>query len=98
MVFVFCFGYETPRQAIANAERGWDDEDSEYVLIEAPNEAEALKWGCELAERFVQSLGGASWKAGNFAHWVELLSDCPWASERAVIGVGQFPSPDYWPS
>jgi hypothetical protein len=96
MVFVFRFGYETPRQTIANAKHGWDDEDSNYVVIDAPNETEAIEWGRELAERFVHSLSGDSWKTGNFAHWVELLSECPWAAGRAVMRIGQFPPADYW--
>src|SRR4051812_43636174 len=79
MVFVFRFGYESPQQAAANAAHGWDDESSQYVLIDAPDEAAALRWGREIAERFVRELGVGSWKVRNFAHWAEPLSACPWA-------------------
>jgi hypothetical protein len=96
MVFVFRFGYETAQQVAANALHGWDDEDSNYIVIDATDEAEALEWGREIAEEYVNSLGGGSWKAGNFAHWVESLSDCPWARKRPVIGVGQRPPAGYW--
>lgn len=92
MVFVFFFGYESPEQTAANAAHGWDDESSQYVAIEAPNEAAALAWGREVAERFVQELGAGSWKAGGFAHWVEPLSACPWAVHRKPVVIGQFPA------
>ncbi|HVS39913.1 MAG TPA: hypothetical protein VMS17_30425 [Gemmataceae bacterium] len=42
MTFVFRFGYETPQQQAANPTHGWDDESSQWVVIEAPDEAAAL--------------------------------------------------------
>jgi hypothetical protein len=96
MVFVFRFGYETPQHAAANTRHGWDDEDSQYVLIDAPDEASALNWGRDVAERFVREMGGGSWRAGKFAHWIEPLSDCPWAIGRPVIAIGQFPTTSDW--
>jgi hypothetical protein len=60
-------------------------------VIEAPDEAAALSWGCEVAERFVRQVCGESWRAGNFAHWVEPLSACSWAVGRPPVGIGQFP-------
>jgi hypothetical protein len=59
MVFVFHFGYETPEQAAANSAHGWDGESSQWVGIDAPDEATALAWGREVAERFVRHLSGA---------------------------------------
>ena len=96
MAFVFRFGYETPALAASNAHGGWDDEFSEYVVIDAPDEAAALEWGCEVAERFVQGLSGESWRAGNFAHWIEPLSECPWATGREAVAVGQVPEFSRW--
>ena len=63
-LFVFRFGYETSQVTAANEEHGWDDEFSEFVVIDAPDEEMASAWGCEVAERFVQTLGGKSWRAG----------------------------------
>jgi hypothetical protein len=94
--FVFQFGYETPQQSAANADHGWDDESSQWVVIDAPDEAAALAWGREIAERFVRERGGESWRGGNFAHWVEPLSACPWAVGRPAVAVGQFPDFAGW--
>ena len=90
-LFVFRFGYETSQVTAANEEHGWDDEFSEFVVIDAPDEEMASAWGCEVAERFVQTLGGKSWRAGKFAYWVDPLSQCQWASRRPPIAVGEFP-------
>jgi hypothetical protein len=90
--FVFQFGYETPQQAGANDAHGWDDESSQWVVIDAPDEAAALARGCEIAERFVRGLGGGSWRDGNFAHWVKPLSACPWATGNAA-GLPLAPDP-----
>lgn len=96
--FVFRFGYETPRQQAANVARGWDDESSQWVVIEASDEAAALAWGREVAERFVRELGGESWWAGGFAHWVEPLAACPWAVGREPVAVGHLPDFSRWAS
>jgi hypothetical protein len=96
MTFVFRFGYEMPQQEAANAARGWDDESSQWIVIEAPDEGAALAWGREVAERFVRELGCGSWRAGSFAHWVEPPAVCPWAVGRPVVAVGQFPDFGGW--
>jgi hypothetical protein len=94
--FVFQFGYESPAERAVNEQVGTDLESSQWVLIEAPDEVAALSWGREVAERFVQQSCGESWRAGNFAHWVEPLSACPWAVGRPAITVGQFPEFANW--
>jgi hypothetical protein len=95
-MFVFRFGYESPEQSAANAAHGWDDESSQWVVIDAPDAAAALAWGREIAERFVQELGAGSWITGTFAHWIEPLSACPWAVGREPVVCGQFPDFSVW--
>lgn len=94
--FVFQFGYETPEQEAANALHGWDDEDSQWVIIDAADEESALRWGCEIAERFVDQMGGSSWRADKFAHWVDPLINCPWAIGRDAAAIGQLPEFANW--
>src|SRR5262249_44024834 len=94
--FVFQFGYESPVERAVNDQEGSDFESSQWVLIEAPAEAAAVSGGCEVAEGSVQQTCEVSWRAGNFAHWVEPLSECPWAVGRPPIGVGQFPEFAGW--
>ena len=89
--FVSQFGYESPVERESNERDGTDFESSQWVVIEAADEAAALSWGCEVAERFVQQTFGESWRTWNFAHWVEPLSKCPWAVGRPSVGVGEFP-------
>jgi hypothetical protein len=90
-VFVFRFGYESPVEREVNDRDGTDFESSEWVVIEAADETAALAWGCEVAERFVQRACGVSWRSGNFAHWVQPLTACPWAVGRPPVAVGKFP-------
>jgi hypothetical protein len=96
--FLFVFGYETPAQHRNNAEHGWDDEDSDSVLIDAPNAEAALTWGREVAERFVRDLRkgpGPSWKDAGFAHWIDPSADAiAKAREAGVpqVSVGEYPS------
>jgi hypothetical protein len=94
--FVFRFGYETPEQAADNARGGWDDEGSQWIIITAPDELAALAWGREVAERFVRHIGGGSWQGGDFAHWIEPLSECPWAVGRPPVTIGQDPDFAGW--
>jgi hypothetical protein len=94
--FVFQFGYESPQQRTANDRSGWDDESSQWVVIDAPDAAAALAWGREVAERFVGQVGGPSWRAGGYAHWVEPLSACPWAVGRPSVALGQLPEFAGW--
>jgi hypothetical protein len=96
MLFVFQFGFESPDERAINQSQGIDFESSDWVLIEAPDETAALSWGCEIAEEFVQRLCGESWRAGNFAYWVELQSDCPWAVDRSPVKIGEFPDFTEW--
>jgi hypothetical protein len=55
-IYLYRFGFESPNQFRNNAAHGWDDEDSQGVLIEAADEASALAWGREISERFIQLL------------------------------------------
>jgi hypothetical protein len=89
--FVFQFGYESPAERAVNEQDGTDFESSQWVVIDAPDEAAALSWGCEIAEWFVQNACGESWRAGNFAYWVSPLAECPWAIGRLPVAIGQFP-------
>jgi hypothetical protein len=88
--FVFQFGYHTPDDHEAN-NAGIDFESNEWVVIDAPDKAAALEWGCAVAERFVSQTYGVSWQAKNFAHWVEPLAACPWATGRPIVRVGEYP-------
>lgn len=90
------FGYESPVEREVNERDGTDFESSQPVVIDAPDEAAALAWGCEVAERFVQQMCGESWRAGNFAYWVEPLSDGPAAVGIPQIEVGQYPDFAGW--
>jgi hypothetical protein len=54
--FLYIFGFESPRQSRNNTDLGWDDEDSQGVLIDACDEAAALAWGREISERFIKLL------------------------------------------
>ena len=98
---MFCFGYETPAQHYNNrAHEWWDDADSRAVFIDCDSEDEALKWGCEIAERFVAQLWIArgepvqSWKAGRFAYWIETDTDriaSALTHNVPVVRAGEFP-------
>ncbi len=72
--YLYVFGYETPVQRKNNAQHGWDDEDSHALYILASNEQRALKWGHQIAERFIEALyddPNASWSRGEHAAWIE---------------------------
>ena len=94
--FVFQFGYESPVEREVNDRDGTDFESSRWVVINAPDEAAALAWGCEVAERFVRQTCGVSWRAGNFAHWVKPLSAIPEAAGRPAVAVGEYPDFAGW--
>src|SRR5262245_38107836 len=96
MLYVFQFGFESPVERATNQSEGTDFESSDWVLIDAPDESAALSWGCEIAEEFIQRLCGESWRAGNFAHWVTLQSDCPGVEGRSALKIGQFPDFTKW--
>jgi hypothetical protein len=100
MEYLFIFGYENPAEAKANAESETDFESSMAVRIVAPNEAEALAWGNEIAEWFVATLyrdATVSWKKGGFAAWVETEPDDHmrqrW-TKIPVVRVGEYPAMD----
>ena len=96
-LFVFRFGYESPADEDSNTIGGWDDESSQWIIIDAPNEAAAMSWGDEIAEQFVCALGAKqSWRSGNFARWVEPLAACPWATGKEVVAIGQIPDFSKW--
>jgi hypothetical protein len=102
---LYVFGFEAPAEAKSNAAHGTDFESSACVRIAAESEEEALRWGREVAERFVKELfgdPGISWKALGFAHWIETDPDeaLRSAAERCpALKVGEYPSPqDLLPS
>jgi hypothetical protein len=95
--YLYIFGYEDPGDRKCNMENGTDYESSRMIRIRASSEEEALFWGNEIAERFVQSLFAdmkISWKAGRFASWIEKSPDAEakrlW-DERQVVNYGEFP-------
>src|SRR5262245_53681368 len=97
--YLYIFGYETPEQHLANAENGWEDEDTQAVFIISESESEALEWGREIAERFVSWLyqdETVSWKAMNFAHWIEQEPEVRIPLEQLnripSVPVGQWPA------
>lgn len=97
--FLFCFGYETPGQTRANDSHGWDDENTQAVFIKASSMEEAISWGFEIAERFVDELYRAahrsfSWKAGEYAWWIETDPEVIARARGSCAHVvaGEFPS------
>lgn len=102
--FLFRFGYETPTQHFNNKAKGWDDEDSEAVFIECDDADTALAWGREVAEHFVQGLWavhgepGQSWKAGEFAHWIEARADEITAAKTHAIQTVRVGEHPVWPA
>jgi hypothetical protein len=96
MHFVFRFGYETQKQSASNTRHGWDDESSEWVVIDALDEATAMAWGCEIAKQFVKDVIGGNWQIGDFDFWLEPLSNCPWAVGREIMAIGQMPKFGSW--
>jgi hypothetical protein len=96
-VYLYRFGFESPRQFRNNLAHGWDDEDSQAFLIEAPDEAAALAWGQAISERFLRLLfrdESVSWRERRYAYWVEAPDDS-WQDQPAVV-VGEFPDFGPW--
>lgn len=88
-VYLYRFGFESPRQFRNNAAHGWDDEDSQGVLIDAPDEAAAFAWGQEVSERFIQLMfkdDGMSWQKLGYASWIEPLVETWPDLQRVAIG------------
>lgn len=95
---LFCFGFESPAEARANARDGTDYESSTGVWIESSSDEEASAWGQVIAERLVQSIfeqakeTAYSWADAKFANWIEREPD---ALRRAdylpMVKVGEMP-------
>ncbi|WP_224244265.1 hypothetical protein [Hyalangium gracile] len=101
--YLFRFGYCTPAQWHANETHDWDDESSSAIFVKADSAEAALSWGEAIAERFMQTLfstagqttDSPSWKASNFAHWIEDSPEKSFSPEQLVsipaVKVGEFP-------
>lgn len=57
-MFLYRFGYQTPRQRKNNEAHGWDDMDSEAFFIRSEDREQALSWGDKVAFAFVQVMYG----------------------------------------
>lgn len=96
-LYLYTFGFESPRQFRNNKAHDWDDEDSIGILIEAPDEAAALAWGQELSERFVQLLfndESVSWRKLGYSNRIEAKLET-WADHQRVA-VGTLPDFGSW--
>jgi hypothetical protein len=96
-LYLYRFGFESPRQLRNNDSHGWDDEDSQGILIEADNEASALAWGQEISERFFQHLfknESVSWRQLGYANWIEPPGEA-WDDQQRVA-VGTLPDFTSW--
>ncbi len=72
--YLYIFGYETPAQRKNNVAFGWDDEDSDALVITAENAEKALEWGHAVSKRYVSVLFNShaeSWDENRFAAWVD---------------------------
>jgi hypothetical protein len=72
--YLYVFSYRTPIQEATSQETGPSEEASEALFIEAADASQALDWGREVSEAYVQKLFGnqqLSWKSQGFSHWVE---------------------------
>ncbi len=97
--YLYIFGFSTPEQIEAFEKHGWDDEDSEAVLIEAESEQAALTWGLQISQQFVRSnFGerGPAWSPENYAHWIESDPASQFAPDALrrlpVVQVGEHPA------
>jgi hypothetical protein len=113
MKFLYGFGFETPRQRAMNDARGWDDEDSGCVIIEAETADAAREWGRAVAEAFLKYLyddPAVSWAAGRYADWIDADPASRWSPEQLAdvpnVSVGEMPDlarvsahggPEPWP-
>ena len=96
-VYLYIFGYETPRQRVNNRSFYWDDENSKCVLIAAENEDSAQAWGDQIARRYSGLMHAEDlYPADGPAGWIERsgrdldLSRCP------QLRVGEFPDFNVW--
>lgn len=106
--FLFRFGFCTPLQWCQNQTNGWDDESSAAIFINAQTKELAENWGREIAEVFCERLfrlsswpdAIPSWKAANFAHWIEEdLANLPsdYIQTIPLVPYGDFPDFSTWP-
>jgi len=99
--YLFRFGFCTPVQFASNSAHGWDDEASSSFFIEAESSDQALEWGEEVADRFVQALFAAEggevfdWRASDFARWIDDSPEEEYSARqlanKQVVKVGEFP-------
>ena len=95
--FLYRFGYESPRQLRNNDAHGWDDEDSQWLVIEADTEADALAWGHEVSERFLRLLfhdNTVSWRSRGYASTIESKGVA--SSDIQTVHVGHEPTFELW--
>jgi hypothetical protein len=107
-LFLFRFGFCTPGQWLANAKHGWDDESSEAIFIKSDSAEAAESWGCEIAERYCSQLYAhskewageiPSWRAENFAFWIEQeIGTFPeeYLKRIPVVESGELPCFELW--
>jgi hypothetical protein len=95
--YLFVFGYESPSERESNRTAGTDQESMAMVRILAADEAQAMAWGEEIAERFFSLLhqdSGLSWKQAGFASWIESEPDeyirQHWAT-LPLVRLGEYP-------
>lgn len=96
--YLYVFGFEAPAQARLNRAKGWDDEDSLTVFIEAASAEEALSWGRAISEEHLKVVHGdrsVSWAARDHAHWIEADPAARFGSAALAgiptVTVGQYP-------
>lgn len=93
---LFRFGFESPEDRRANEAHNSDFESSSAIWINASNEADALSWGQQIAEAFVEHLfreaqePAYSWAAVGFANWIERDAPEAWHSLPSVA-FGEMP-------
>jgi hypothetical protein len=99
--YLYIFGFEAPDEARRNDRFGWDDEDSDGVVIEADDEAAALAWGHQISEPFLELLyrdSGMSWRDRGYLGWIERNPNRKadrWEHQQHVH-VGAFPDFTPW--
>jgi len=99
--YLYIFGYQTPEQVVNAARQGIPDEASRALFIEADSPEQALAWGREVSEEFVRRLfpgQQVSWKALNFAQWIESAPQTEYPAEilaqLPAIACGSYPDFD----
>lgn len=97
--YLYSFGYETPNQSKLNIEYGWDDEDSESIIILSESADQALIWGEEISERFIKLLYmdiNISWKQSGYSHLVEEINSSKDYIELQTVCYDEFPDFEKW--